>query len=50
MALLLAKYEELSLEEVARAVGSTEKAVKSMVHRARETLRARLAPFLEESA
>jgi RNA polymerase sigma-70 factor (ECF subfamily) len=49
MALVLAKYEGLSLDEVARATGSTEQAVKSMVHRARETLRERLAPFLEDA-
>lgn len=48
MALVLAKYEGLSYDEVARALGSTEKAIKSMVHRAREFLRQRLAPFLEE--
>lgn len=48
MAVLLAKYEELPYEEVARVLGTSEKAVKSMIHRARETLRARLASFLEE--
>jgi RNA polymerase sigma-70 factor (ECF subfamily) len=48
MALVLAKYEELSHEEVARALGTSEKAVKSMVHRAREALRASLGAFLGE--
>ena len=48
MAVLLAKYEELPYEEVARVLGTSEKAVKSMIHRARETLRARLSSFLEE--
>lgn len=48
MAVLLAKYEELPYEEVARVLGTSEKAVKSMIHRARETLRARLSAFLEE--
>ena len=47
MALLLAKYEELSYAEVAVVLGSTEKAIKSMIHRARENLRATLAPFLK---
>lgn len=48
MALILAKYEELPYAEVARVLESSEPAVKSMIHRARETLRERLAPFLEE--
>jgi RNA polymerase sigma-70 factor (ECF subfamily) len=48
MALVLAKYEELPYDEVARVLGTSEKAIKSMVHRARESLRAFLAPFLEE--
>lgn len=45
-ALILARYEELSFAEIAVVLGSTEKAVKSLVHRARENLRAELAPFL----
>ena len=48
MALVLAKYEELPYVEIAAVLGSTEKAIKSLVHRARENLRARLAPFLME--
>jgi RNA polymerase sigma-70 factor, ECF subfamily len=48
MALILAKYEDLPYAEVAVALDSTEKAVKSMIHRAREKLRATLAPFLQE--
>ena len=48
MALVLARFEEQSLAEIAVVLGSTEKAVKSLVHRARESLRARLAPFLEQ--
>jgi RNA polymerase sigma-70 factor (ECF subfamily) len=48
MALLLAKYEELPYAEIAAVLGSSEKAIKSMVHRARESLRERLAPFLLE--
>jgi len=48
MAIVLAKYEELPYEEVGRVLGTSEKAVKSMIHRARETLRARLGSFLEE--
>lgn len=49
MALVLAKYEELPYEEVGRVLGTSEKAVKSMIHRARETLRASLSAFLEDT-
>lgn len=48
VALILAKYEELPYVEIARVLDSSEKAIKSLVHRARESLRARLAPFLQE--
>jgi len=48
MALILAKYEERPYAEIAAIIGSTEKAVKSLVHRARETLRVSLAPYLAE--
>src|SRR5262245_40091690 len=37
--LILAEYEELSLEEIARAVESEVGTVKSRLHRARENLR-----------
>ena len=47
-ALILARYEELSFAEIAVVLGSTEKAVKSLVHRARENLRVELAPFLPQ--
>ena len=48
MALILARYDERPYAEIAVVLGSSDKAVKSMVHRARENLRARLAPFLQE--
>lgn len=48
MALILAKYEELPYLEIAAVLGTSEKAVKSLVHRAREALREMLAPFLQE--
>lgn len=47
-AMILARYEELSFAEIAEVLGSSEKAVKSLVHRARENLRAELAPFLPQ--
>ena len=50
MALILAKYEERPYAEIAEVLGSTEKAVKSLIHRAREALRESLAPFLLEEA
>ena len=48
MALILAKYEDLPYAEIAVVLDSTEKAIKSLIHRARESLRAKLAPWLEE--
>lgn len=47
MALVLAKYHELPYTEIAAILGSSEKAVKSLVHRARENLRETLAPYLQ---
>jgi RNA polymerase sigma-70 factor (ECF subfamily) len=47
MALVLAKYHELPYIEIATVLGSSEKAVKSLVHRARENLRETLAPYLQ---
>jgi len=48
MALVLAKYEELPYSEIALVLESSEKAIKSLVHRARENLRAALGSYLEE--
>jgi RNA polymerase sigma-70 factor (ECF subfamily) len=50
MALILAKYEERPYAEIAEVLGSTEKAVKSLIHRAREALRVSLAPYFAEGA
>jgi RNA polymerase sigma-70 factor (ECF subfamily) len=47
MALILAKYHELPYTEIAVVLGSSEKAVKSLVHRARENLRESLSPYLQ---
>jgi RNA polymerase sigma-70 factor, ECF subfamily len=44
---VLAEYEEMSLEEIAQATGAEIAAVKSRLHRARQNLRRMLAPFLE---
>jgi len=47
-ALVLAEYEELSLDEISRATGADLAAVKSRLHRARENLRRMLAPLLAQ--
>ena len=47
-ALVLAEYEELALDEIARLTDAELAAVKSRLHRARENLRRMLAPLLEE--
>jgi RNA polymerase sigma-70 factor, ECF subfamily len=46
--LILAEYDELSLEEIARAVDSEIGTVKSRLHRARENLRRMLASLKTE--
>lgn len=45
-ALLLCRQEELSYEEIAVVLGCSLSATKSLIHRARETLKARLKPYL----
>jgi len=44
-ALILAEYEEMTVEEVARVVDAEVSAVKARLHRARENLRRMLAPL-----
>ena len=46
-AVLLAEYEEMSLEEIAHATAADLAAVKSRLHRARQNLRRMLAHLLE---
>ena len=46
-AVVLAEYEEMSLEEIAQATGADLAAVKSRLHRARQNLRRMLAPWLQ---
>lgn len=48
-ALILAEYEDFSLDEIVRATGADLAAVKSRLHRARENLRRILRPLLEGS-
>jgi RNA polymerase sigma-70 factor (ECF subfamily) len=46
-AVVLAEYEEMSLEEIAHATAADLAAVKSRLHRARQNLRRMLAHLLE---
>ena len=48
MALLLAKFEHCSYEEIATAMGLTVPAVKSLLFRARDQLRIALEPYERE--
>jgi RNA polymerase sigma-70 factor (ECF subfamily) len=45
-AIVLFTFEELSLEEIAKITGADAGAIKSRLHRARESLRAALKPLL----
>jgi RNA polymerase sigma-70 factor (ECF subfamily) len=47
VALALCRQEELSYEEIADVLGCSLSATKSLIHRARETLKARLKPYLQ---
>jgi RNA polymerase sigma-70 factor (ECF subfamily) len=46
-ALLLCRQEELSYEEIATVLGCSLSATKSLIHRARETLKLKLKPYLQ---
>jgi RNA polymerase sigma-70 factor, ECF subfamily len=48
MALILAKYHDTPYSEIAAILDSSEKAIKSLIHRARESLREMLEPFLQQ--
>jgi RNA polymerase sigma-70 factor (ECF subfamily) len=50
MAVLLAKFEHCSQEEIAAAMGLSVPAVKSLLFRARDNLRTALAPYLDRNA
>lgn len=45
-AILLCRENELSYEDIAAVLGCSLTAVKSLIHRGRETLRSRLKPYL----
>jgi RNA polymerase sigma-70 factor, ECF subfamily len=46
-ALLLCRQEDLSYEDMAEILDCSLSATKSLIHRARETLKARLKPYLQ---
>jgi RNA polymerase sigma factor (sigma-70 family) len=48
LAFILNKYQELSYAEVAAVMRVSEKAVKSLIHRAKEAMAERLRPLLPE--
>lgn len=49
-ALLLFREKDLSYDEIARILGVSISATKSLIHRARETLKRRLKPYLRTGA
>ena len=49
-ALLLYREEELCYEDICQVLGCSLSATKSLIHRARETLKAKLKPYLRTGA
>jgi RNA polymerase sigma-70 factor, ECF subfamily len=49
-AILLCRQEELSYEEIAKVLGCSLSATKSLIHRGRETLKEKLKPYLRSGA
>jgi RNA polymerase sigma-70 factor (ECF subfamily) len=50
LAMALCQEEELSYEEIAAVLGCSLSATKSLIHRARETLKLKLKPYLRTGA
>jgi len=50
LAVLLCRQDELAYEQIARVLGLSLSATKSLIHRARETLKLRLKPYLQTGA
>ena len=50
LAILLCRQNELSYEEIARVLGCSVSATKSLIHRGRETLKQKLKPYLRTGA
>ncbi len=49
-ALLLCRQEELSYDDISKVLGCSLSATKSLIHRARETLKLKLKPYLQSGA
>jgi RNA polymerase sigma-70 factor, ECF subfamily len=47
LAIVLCRQEELSYEDIARVLGCSVSATKSLIHRGRETLKQKLKPYLQ---
>ena len=47
LAILLCRQDELSYEEIAKVLGCSLSATKSLIHRGRETLKQKLKPYLQ---
>jgi len=50
LAILLCRQDDLSYEEIACVLGLSLSATKSLIHRARETLKLKLKPYLQTGA
>lgn len=50
LAILLCRQDELSYEEIAKVLGCSVSATKSLIHRGRETLKQKLKPYLQSGA
>lgn len=50
LAIVLCRQDELSYEEIAKVIGCSVPAVKSLIHRGRETLKDKLKPYLQTGA
>jgi RNA polymerase sigma-70 factor (ECF subfamily) len=49
-AILLCRQDELSYEEIAKILGCSLSATKSLIHRGRETLKSKLKPYLQSGS
>jgi RNA polymerase sigma-70 factor, ECF subfamily len=47
IAILLCRQEELSYDDIAKVLGCSLSATKSLIHRGREALKSRLKPYIE---
>lgn len=50
LAIVLCRQDELSYEEIAKVLGCSVAATKSLIHRGRETLKEKLKPYLQSGA